>query len=42
MYRFFGETDAYSLFNTLASFLPVIVSVLYYKIKKERREVFEK
>lgn len=34
MYRFFGETDAYSLFNTIAIVLTAVSSLFYFNIKK--------
>ena len=42
MYRFFGETDAYSLFNTLARVLTIVASLLYFNIKKDSISLYSK
>lgn len=42
MYRFFGETDAYSLFNTLARVLTIVASLLYFNIKKDSISSYSK
>ncbi|MBO5333216.1 MAG: prolipoprotein diacylglyceryl transferase [Clostridia bacterium] len=42
MHRFFGEQDAYSLFNSIYSFLTVIGSIFYFKIKRESISIYSK
>lgn len=42
MYRFFGETDAYSLFNTLARVLTIVASLFYFNIKKDSISSYSK
>lgn len=42
MYRFFGETDAYSLFNTLARVLTIVASLLYFNIKKDSISLYSR
>lgn len=42
MYRFFGETDAYGLFNTLARVLTIVASLLYFNIKKDSISLYSK
>ncbi len=40
MHRFFGEQDAYSLFNTLAFFVLFFSSLFLFKIKKDKLGLF--
>lgn len=35
MHRYFGDQDAYSLFNTLSVVIPLVLCLFYYKTKKE-------
>ena len=42
MYRFFGETDAYSLFNTLARVLTIVASLFYFNIKKDSISLYSR
>ena len=42
MYRFFGEQEAYSLFNTLAVVLTVVSSLFYFNIKKNSISLYSK
>lgn len=42
MHRFFGEQDAYSLFNYIATLLTTVMSLFYFKIKKESISVYSK
>lgn len=42
MHRYFGDLDAYSLFNTLAVVLTVFSSLFYFNIKKESISSYSK
>lgn len=42
MHRYFGDQDAYSLFNTLAVVLTIISSLFYFNIKKDSISLYSK
>lgn len=42
MHRYFGDQDAYSLFNTLAVVLTIVSSLFYFNIKKESISLYSK
>lgn len=42
MYRYFGEMEAYSLFNSLARILTIVASLFYYNFKKDSISFYSK
>lgn len=42
MHRFFGEQDAYGLFNSLAVILTIVSSLFYFNIKKNSISLYSK
>lgn len=42
MYRYIGEILAYRLFNSLSTTIPIILSIFYFKVKKDSISLYSK